>query len=538
MPSAISVFLLVISSFYFVRIRLLRYLRYLQQEGYSPSRFCSWVWEQRAFDKRGSFILLLGAAATAYMEIFTLAVATLAALTLFLIAFFEEDPRKEGKLKLKMTERATRIFRLALLLYSSASCLLAALFLYVQMPTALFYLGELVFIQLTPVWLLISNALLQIPEERLQKKLAAEAKLLLEKVHPYVIGITGSYGKTSTKEALGQLLQITLAPTYWPPKGINTPMGITKDIRARLQEGFRYAVIEMGAYGRGSINRLCALTPPNAAIITAIGTAHLERFGSVENIFLAKSELAQAIPQEGILVCNGDDLAIRRMAQENPKNQVLFYGFDSKIGPLDCWISSWKIIPQGTLFTLEWRGQKYEGQLALFGKPALANAIAAFTMACALGSDPEFAIAALRHMEPVDNRLQVQKEKNRLVLRDAYNSNPTGFVAALEVLKALPGERRIIMTPGVIELGTMQHTENQRLGRATASVCDLAIIVGKTNQKALLEGLKEGGFSDETILLCDNREAAFKQLTSLQKEGDLVLIENDLPDLYEVSPRW
>lgn len=520
--------LLLLSIGAFVQKRLLRYLRYLQQEEYDIHRFLNWIWRYRALDKRGSLVLLL-VGTLAYIGLSSAWANTLAAFLLIGITLLEKDPRTTGKLTLKMTERATRVYHTALTLAIGALLLLTILTETSSWPL---WLLLALFVQLPPLFLITSCLLLQPGEKKRQQILIQEAQKLFSEVSPYVIGITGSYGKTSTKDALSQLLQVTLGPTFWPKKGINTPMGITREIRTRLRKGFKYAVIEMGAYGEGSIRRLCALTPPHAAIITYVGTAHLERFGSEEAILRAKSELAQAATD--LLVCNGDNVGARQIAQHYPKKTTLLYGFNqTDQHPLDCWISAWSSTTTGTTFTLHWKGKCYQGVTPLMGKPALSNAVAAFTIACALGSQPEYVIAAMAHLSPVDNRLQLEKVGAITYLHDAYNSNPVGFAAGLDLMTSLPGKRRILMTPGMIELGEQQASENERLGRQAAQTCDLALIVGELNRPALEKGLLSGGMSDKNIVFCPTREIALAKLRDLKNEGDLILIENDLGDLHE-----
>jgi UDP-N-acetylmuramoyl-tripeptide--D-alanyl-D-alanine ligase len=332
--------LIVSSSFFFLYHRSLRYLRYLQQEDYTAKRFIRWFLQNRAFDTRGTTVALT-ACAFIWLMGYNLLISALDAVALAAFAMMEGDPRQQGKVRLNMTERATRIFRLSIGLSSVA--LLAAAWVPTSIP--LLWLILIIIFQLTPLSLLAANALLQAEEQRRQQQFVDEAKAIFSQVSPYTIGITGSYGKTSTKDALAQLLQITAGPTFWPPKGINTFMGNTREIRSHLKPGHRYAIFEMGAYGRGSIKKLCSLTPPHAAIITIIGTAHLERFGSEENILLAKSELAEAVPFDGILVCNGDNAGARSIATTHQKKTTLLYGFNRTLGHLDCWISSFSIEP-------------------------------------------------------------------------------------------------------------------------------------------------------------------------------------------------
>jgi UDP-N-acetylmuramoyl-tripeptide--D-alanyl-D-alanine ligase len=314
-------------------------------------------------------------------------------------------------------------------------------------------------------------------------------------------------------------------------------MGITRTIRETLKPYHRYAVIEMGAYQKGSIRRLCDFTPPQAALVTAVGIMHLERFGSPENVYLAKSEIAQAVPADGILVCNGDSPNARRMASEHKRATTLLYGLDQSAGPLDCYASDLSFDERGTSFTIHWRGESFRGRTPLLGRPALSNALGAFTMACALGASPAYAVACMANLEPVDNRLVFDRKPGTSFLRDAYNSNPTGFAAALEVLKDLPAKRRIVMTPGMIELGDQQSAENRRLAAMCAGVADMVIVVGRVNREAILAGLSDAAYPQEKIVTVDSRAEAFETLSDREQPGDLVLIENDLGDLHEGAVR-
>src|SRR5205085_11408934 len=170
-----------------------------------------------------------------------------------------------------------------------------------------------------------ANACLAPYERSVQRAYEAEARRRIAEVQPFIIGITGSYGKSSTKGMLAHLLQFH-APTLAASGSINTLMGVTRHIREELVPGHRFMVVEMGAYAVGSISRLCALTPPAAGLVTAVGDMHLERFGSTEAIFQAKSELARAIPEGGVLVCNADSPNALRIARQSTHCRVLIYG--------------------------------------------------------------------------------------------------------------------------------------------------------------------------------------------------------------------
>jgi UDP-N-acetylmuramoyl-tripeptide--D-alanyl-D-alanine ligase len=540
MLSPIAVLLSGIAVSYFVAKRLYRYLQFLQQEEYDIRRFARWIPENKAFDTKGSITALSGFFVIFAASIFSLRVGPyvsfVVAVLLVVLVGREEDPRVSGKITLKLTERAKRIYRFARAVALLYQCVIVILFS-LQFNTAnlaFFWLCQLCFIQATPIFLMLAVAALAKEEQATQDAFLKEAKDKYKRISPYTIGITGSYGKTSTKSLLGQISEVALGPTFWPQKGINTPMGITREIRERLEEGHSHAVIEMGAYRRGSITRLCELTPPQAAIVTAVGLMHLDRMGSADNVLLAKSELAQAVPDDGILVCNADNAGSLEIARRHPKKTTLLYGIETE-QKVDARIKDISFAIEGMSFTVVWKDKDYSGFVPMHGRPSLSNILASFCMAVALGADPELVLASVRTLAPVNNRLEVKKTGVYTQINDAYNSNPVGFSAALEVLESLPAERRILLTPGMIELGESQHEENVKVAQNAGRFCDIAIVVGDLNRKALVEGLKEGGMSSDNIIEVPLRDKALEILASKVQSGDLVLIENDLPDLYEVE---
>jgi UDP-N-acetylmuramoyl-tripeptide--D-alanyl-D-alanine ligase len=523
--------------------RSLRYLQFFQQEEYNSGRFVNWWLEKRAFDTRGSLVAIVAGgvslAAATYPWAGLLATVVGAAV-LVAVAWTEEDPRKVGKIKLNMTDRLTAIYRLSIFIYTLVVLgILGAITALGFGAAPILWLVAITLIQSTPLGIMLANALLWPQESKKQQAFLNEAKEILADYDPYLIGITGSYGKTSTKAILGSLLE-AIEPTFWTPGSINTEMGITRQIRENLKLQQRLAIIEMGAYQIGSIAKLCRLTPPDAGLVTAVGVMHLERFGGAENIYIAKCELPQAIPYEGLLVCNGDNPGARRMASEHAKATTILYGLEPELGHLDCWMSDIEATMDGTTFKLHWKDREYPGFTKLLGVPMLSNLVGAFAMTCALGKDPNYVIAAIRSIEPANNRLNLRKNGDGFILDDSYNSNPIGFVSALEVLDNLAGGRKILMTPGMVELGDIQTAENKQVALKAAEVCDLVVVVGDTNKEALLEGLVAGGLSKNQILEFENRDKALAHLMSadFKQPQDLILIENDLPDLYEAEVRF
>ncbi len=276
----------------FFEKRGLRYLQYFQQQEYEGKRFIDWIVEKRAFDKKATALTLFCAGISAFFlsvdDRGTFLTGVFSCMALLRLAKQEEDPTGTGKIKLKMTERARRIFRLAMWLYVAAIALLAVAVWFIGGVNRLphFLIGSVFLTQAQPLFLVLANQILSRDEKQLQENFANEARGIIKSVKPRIIGITGSYGKTSTKVILADILS-SVGPTFSTPRSINSYMGMTREIRERMRSGHRFAVVEMGAYYIGSIRRMCTLTPPDAAIVTAIGGMHLERFGSHENVFKA-----------------------------------------------------------------------------------------------------------------------------------------------------------------------------------------------------------------------------------------------------------
>lgn len=539
MSSLITFVLAFAATLFFSAKRLARYLRVAQQDEYNSRRMLDWVRSNSAYDTRGTVVLSVVVLAALFTEpgMIAVIISIAGAAALTGLASSEPDPRSSGKIKLNMTERALRIYRSAFFMIAALSFGFGFLGYWAQHP-ALTWAVQILVVQSVPWILAFALDVLKPGEERRQLRYLDQAAAKVRKYDPFIIGITGSYGKTSVKNMLGELLQTTRGATFWPRRGVNTLMGNTRLIREQLKPSHEYAVIEMGAYRRGSIEKVCELTPPKAAIITAIGNMHLERFGSRENIYRAKTELARAVADDGILVCNGDDPGARRAAEEFGKRTTILYGFDKDAGGLGVWMEDFNVDPEGTSFKIHWDGKLYGGRTKLLGKPALSNIMAAFAMACALGADPQFVLAAISNLAPVDNRLSVVKTDKIVQLNDAYNSNPIGFAAALDVLAAFPGDRKILVTPGMIELGEEQTEANAEAASRAAEVCDLVMLVGDTNLDALRSGLERKRFPQEKVLVFEDRDTALENLRRLQKSGDVILLENDLPDVFEEYVRF
>lgn len=303
------------------------------------------------------------------------------------------------------------------------------------------------------------------------------AKIKLILFHPKLITIviTGSWGKTTTKDHLFEVIK-TKHQTIKTLENYNTLLGVSRAV-LKLPISTQIFICEAGAYYPGDINNICKLVQPKIGIITAIGPMHLERFGSLENILKTKMELAQSLPKNGLLILpksidtNSFNLAVKKIIY-----------FDNT--------------------------------------PQIYNNIAKYFN---IKSPPK------NNFSLTDHRLQITQNGPITIIDDSYNSNPAGFELALKTLKAQQVDQKILVTPGMVELGPLQFSENARLAKLAGHICDQVIIVGKTNQSSLLSGLIN---TPATVHTIDNLSETEKLLPSLYKGTSAVLFENDLGDQY------
>lgn len=389
-----------------------------------------------------------------------------------------------------------------------------------------------------PDRLLLLADLVLTPVQRAINRLYLErARRRLDEVRPLVIGVTGSFGKTSTKFAIARILgppEEVLAT----PSSFNTTLGVCRTINEQLRPAHRFFVVEMGARREGDVAEVCRLVRPRIGVLTAIGPAHLETFGSIEAVRRAKYEIIAALPPGGVAVMSSDDPEVRALATATGGPAVVRYGVERegspRVGARDI-----EVHARGTDFTIvdEESGEKLRVGTRLLGKHAIGHVLAGVGVALATGHRLEELGSRIEGMEPAEHRLQlIEGAGGVTVIDDAYNSNPDGAAAALEVLAAMPARKRVIVTPGIVEMGAQQDAANEELGRRAAEVCDTLIFVAKLNRTALVAGAEAagtGGTGGAEVLVADSLAEATELMRSLIGPGDVVLFENDLPDQYE-----
>jgi UDP-N-acetylmuramoyl-tripeptide--D-alanyl-D-alanine ligase len=416
--------------------------------------------------------------------------------------------------------------------------------------------AECVAIQIAPVWLaaalatalsigvpiaamaLIAAAnVLNAPvEARVRRGFLRQARDRLDRFHPLVLAVAGSYGKTSTKHILAHMLG-QYGPTLATPKSFNTLMGVSRTVNEVLEESHRTFIVEMDAYAPGEIASICALVRPQHALLTSVGPQHLERFGTVARIAAALYETIDALPPAGFAVVYGGEEQTRALAARARAagREVVIYGIDGEAPSLDVVAENVQITGTGSRFTWRWdaEGLRHDLTVPLLGRHQVLNVSAALAAVHRLGLPLQPALDALASLRPVDHRLQPVPTGNAItVIDDSYNANPVGVHNGLEVLAQLEAGARILVTPGLVELGEVEDAENRRYGEHAAHVCDHVIVMDARPARALRDGLRAGGMPDERVHLVRSLAEATAVIGRVATAGDAVLFANDLPDTY------
>lgn len=445
------------------------------------------------------------------------------ALYCVLAVVFIVSAGKSGSNDLKLTGRGVRLFIVnAILTFGLAA--LVAWVCYAEFAS----LGSVYCQTLTaaiamfvPFVSIVANAITYPFEQLNNRKYVRRAKAKLAAKKPTVIGITGSFGKTTAKNMLAAMLEKkhTVLAT---PGNYNTPMGICKTVNNMLGDESIF-IAEMGARYKGDIKQLCDIVSPTLGIITAVGDMHIRTLKSRAGVADTKYELGAALPKDGVLVLNGYNADCAALFSRESACEKRVTGGDGRVGYTDL-----KFGGDGTRFTLTIDGVEYKITSKLLGAHVAELACACAEIAIALEVPAEDIVSALQAMQPVEHRLQlIPTAGERIVIDDAYNSNPVGAKNALDVLSCFDG-KKLIITPGFVELGGIEKQCNIELGAKIATVCDYAFLVG-SRAGDIKKGAVKAGMNEENIYSFGSRDEAVEKLKDIP-QVDAVLFENDLPD--------
>ncbi|MBO6196338.1 MAG: UDP-N-acetylmuramoyl-tripeptide--D-alanyl-D-alanine ligase [Butyrivibrio sp.] len=452
-------------------------------------------------------------------------------------------PRKAKK-KFVVTDRVKRLFvtYVVLALIFVLVPYLAAMSLGADAMNAMFFaiFGMVFYCGLIPFITALANLINKPIEKRISKWYIDDAKRILNEHEGLrIIGITGSYGKTSVKYYLTTLLSEGFR-VLMTPESYNTPMGIVRTIREHMQPTHEIFVCEMGARHLHDIKEITDIVHPDDGIVTSIGPQHLETFHSMENIISTKYELLDAVDekekaeggkQEGkhLKFVNYDNEVIR----ENMKySDAITYGMSEDC---DYRATNVKVTGGGTTFTVTSpQGESAEFNTRLVGEHNVQNILGAIACANSLGISMTKLKMAVRRLQSVPHRLELTKHGNVSILDDAYNANPNGAKVALKTLSLFEDCVKILVTPGMVELGDKSKEYNTAFGAQAAEVCDYMILVGSVNSADIKKGAVDAGFDPERIFI----KNTFTEASTLMYELDagrekVILLENDLPDNYK-----
>lgn len=518
----------ILVMFCYMAVSVLHILHMFQQNRYELGRLNNWIKEQgkrkkipfqRILISIGAVLLLLiGNETLRLIAVFWFAIAIS-----FIEALQENKRRKKYIKPLHLTARVQRQIVVMVVL----NC--CWLVLWTVAVPSLWWCLALVLGMWINWGLVYLMAWITEPIENLVKKHYMNlAKKILKNHNAKIVGITGSYGKTSCKN----ILQAILSERFYSlmtPASFNTPMGITITIRNHLKPLHEVFICEMGADHVGDIEFLMDFVGPKYGIVTSIGPQHLQTFKSQENIIHEKMQMIEKLPVDGVGVLNKDNEWIRGYTIAN-SCKVVWYGIEQE--DVDYRAVDIRYSKHGSVFTVVDReGNRNVFETRLLGEHNIANILAAIALGREMGvtySELQDAVAKVQYVE---HRLQLKKMNGLTFIDNAFNSNPVGAAMSLEVMKMMDG-KRFIVTPGMIDLGAKQEEMNKAFGSKMKGCVDEVILVGEAQTKPIVEGLKESGFDMNHVQVVKTVKEAFNILWKTATVQDTILLENDLPDAF------
>ena len=517
--------IVIVSIFLILTItHILHALHVFQQNRYELDRYTKWLLDLKNLRPNGYFTYVALAFIAEYLfvhflvAIDGLAIIIVTALTAIVLLYREEH--KTYIKPLVYTDRVKRqiicisildIILVSLLVFSDTDLLIIACLL-----------------PLTSWLLIYPMAIITRPlEEKIKKGYENEARDILAKSPELIkVAITGSYGKTSTKNVLYHILDEKYY-TLMTPASYNTPMGVTRTIREEMKPIHELFLCEMGADHKGDITYLMDFVKPSIGILTSIGPQHLNTFGSLDNIIKEKFEVIERLPSDGLGIINIDNELIRDHKIENDV-RIVTVGIDSEA---DYRAYDVHFDNKGSSFKVMIDDEEYEFETALLGKHNITNLLLGIALGHKLGIETSKIIDAIRELRPIAHRLETREINGYHFIDNAFNSNPVSSRLSLDVLAMMP-QKRVIVTPGLIDLGKDEERYNEEFGAYMKDRADHVILVGKGRARAILKGLERSGFDMSEVDIVDDIYKAFDHIYQNFTKDDTILLENDLPDAF------
>lgn len=501
----------------------------LQQNAYRNSRYIRWYKSYRS-KRKGMYIELLALVVTGGLWSYGYRYAAVALFFLYSIAMLIRLTYRSQKKPLVVTHRVKRLFSGITVVLALTISLVFAMTQNVHYTV----IAALTSILFFPLFGLLTNTLLNPVEKSIAQTYIKDAKRILSlKKNLTIIAITGSYGKTSTKHFLHTILNQQYT-TLMTPGSHNTTMGVVRTIRERLKPIHEVFIVEMGARQQGDVKEISEIVHQDISILTAIGPQHLETFKRIENVQKGKCEIITYAKPNALAVLNADYELIGDAEIVKNKENKIFYSLHKKDNGWS--IDNIAYTEAGMSFDVfDATGAFYlKARTRVIGEYNASNILAAIVVASALGMKKSKILQGIQSIQPVKYRLELirRKDLNITVINDVYNANPKGAKMALNVLAKIKGQKKHIVTPGMIELGDQQFELNYQFGKQIAQVCDTAVLVGPKQTQPIREGLLAEGFPEEKIISATNFSEALTFINTHVEPGDVVLYENDLLDTY------
>ena len=533
--SALNGFLLFFAS--------MKFLLVLQQSGYKGRRYFKWLSSpETPYLSRLMLLCLLGFLFFCLLNIcfFSIFSANITSYigflsySLFTVLYINSESSVNAKVPLKKTKRLIRLCITFIVVIAAFTFGLTVLLNFIaysindEVVGILRYAPVCLVPLLSPYLLFVAYCINEPVEYLIRKRIVAKATAKLNSSDVIRIGITGSFGKTSVKEILNTVLSQKFR-VLSTPASYNTPMGIALTVKG-LDSTHDVFIAEMGARSKGDIKELAAMIKPDYGVLTGINNQHLESFGSLDAIKDTKFELFEGLKSGGVGFFSSVSEGAREL-YDRFEGEKYSAGTENK----DDFVYATDIITdeKGLSFMLNVKGeQPVKCSTVLLGRHSVSNICLAAAVAYKLGLTPEEIAMGVNRIPALKHRLELlPNNKNIVIIDDSYNSNEDGTRAAMAVLDTFKG-RKIVLTPGLVELGKMENVVNLEFGKTLSKHADIVIVIGKHNAEMLISGLLGGGFPKENILFAKSLNKGNTLLNGIVQEGDVVLFENDLPDNY------
>lgn len=516
----LNVIFVLMYMYYFYKLK--HGFHMLQLESYMNDRYKTWMNKNKKEKILIRDLLLIIPAVIVFFNTLTGLITYIA---ISVLLYFSREIYKIKK-PLAYTKRVKRLFITGTIVFL-IPCILSNVLINTKgLSVTLAILGLIM--SLSTYLIMLINGINKPIEKSINNGFIKKAKKKLNNSNNLkIIGITGSYGKTTTKYIVSSILSQKYN-TLMTPESYNTTLGVVRTINEKLESTHEIFVCEMGAKNIGDIKEICDIVNPQYGILTSIGPQHLETFKSIENVKKTKMELIDSLPDDGLAFVNNEDENIKSI--NFTKNNIK-YGLDNNS---EYYAYNIRIEETGSVFDVHTPTEEITNiKSKLLGEHSILNIVGAIAVAQKLGLNSDEIKAGIRFLKPVPHRLELKRNPNGLIIiDDAYNSNIKGAKMAVKTLGRFENKIRILVTPGMVDLGEFDEKYNSEFAEEATKYCDYIILVGEKQAVNLNKGIERTDFPKEKVYVAQNINDAFKKLADFDVSKTVALLENDLPDNY------